>query len=207
MYIAHHVFPFYGMIGYRGQNEDNSITQQQNSSPSWDSSNQSLYEVAVTQFIGNEAAHYEVQLMVFSTTSMTEDEVVRMACVDIIRDSDNKYIVATLSSLDDPDSHSFDARMYRCLAIRLTDNYLVCTREQLPPVRVYDDNVTDNDSQGSVLGSLDSPCLFESNFPGTFYRAYSRATTDGDGVPTTDGDGVPTTDGDGVPSKSDIFLP
>ena len=151
------------MIGYRGtnsQNEENRNTQhQQHSSPSWDSSNPILYEVDVTQYIDSEAAHYEVQLMIFSTTSMTEDEVVRMACVDIVRDTDNKYIVATMSSLGDPNSHIFDRRTYRCLAIRETDNYVVCTREQIPVIRVYGDNVTENDSQGRVLGSFVSDAV------------------------------------------------
>ena len=157
MYIASHVFPLDGMIGYRGSNTHNDEnSQQQSSTPSWDSSIHTLYEVDVTQFIGEEAAHYEVQLMVFSSTSMTEDNIVRMACTDIIKDTDNKYIVATMSNLNDPPVHNFDRRIYRCFAIRETDNHVICACGHIPPISVHGDNTTQLDPRDAVLSSLDN---------------------------------------------------
>ena len=147
MYIANHVFPLDGTIGYRGSNNHNdeySGMQQQRSNPDWDSSNHTLYEVDVAQYIDGEEAHYEVQLMIFSSTSMTAEDIVRMACNDIIKDTDNKYKAETMSSLNDPPVHDFDRRLYGCLTMREmgnhTGNHFVCACGDMPPISVYGDN-------------------------------------------------------------------
>ena len=168
MYIAHHIYPYEHDVVYRGtnnQNEENSETQQQASSRyqrarrELDGEGSKWYEIDVTQHYGGEESHYGLHLIVFSSTSMTEAEIVRMACVHIIIDVDGRYINAALNSLSDSNRHNFDKRAYECFAIRLADNDTAFMRSELPPICVYDDNTTQDDPRESVLNSLDNNTL------------------------------------------------
>ena len=137
MYIVKHIYPFNGVFEYNKTNNEN---ENNLTASNWDASNPITYEIDVAQFIGGEVAHYEVQLKVFSSDTMTEDEIVRLACVNIIRDTDNRYIMGTVACSNDPPSpsfvHSFDVRIYRCTAFREVDNHVICACGHLPPVDI-----------------------------------------------------------------------
>ena len=134
MFIAHHVYPYNGMLRYNNNNDENKHNIY---NPTWNSSNQTSYEVDVTQFIGIETTHYEVRLTVFNCIPMTEDEIVKLACTNIIRDTDNKYIeVTAYSNSNKSPYHHFDKRIYRCCASREIDNHNICVCGHLPSISV-----------------------------------------------------------------------
>lgn len=142
MFIASHVCPFSGIIEYKKRNDEN---EENNSTLTWDSSSPVAYKVFVGQLTRGEFNQYQLKLMVFRNNSMTEDETVRLACVDISRNIDDRYIIGTVSSLNDPPIHSFEARIYSSCALREIDNHIVYAREHLPPIDIYrDENEQDN---------------------------------------------------------------
>lgn len=164
MYIAQYIYPpddnYFRYRGVENQNNENSGNQRPSSPLSWDTSNHVWYKVNVTRYYGDAISEYLVQLMVFSSTSMTEEEIVRMACRDITRNVDGKFIdasVATILAHWQSRPRRFGTRIYSCFAIRETDNRVISTVDELPPIHApYANNTIQDDPRDSVLNSLDS---------------------------------------------------
>lgn len=134
MFIAHHINPFNGIVRYNTNNDENIENPLH---PTWNLSNSISYKVDVTQFIKREATHYAVWLTVFSCIAMKEEEIVKLACNNIIRDTDKKYIeLAVYSSSNESPHHHFDKRLYKCCASREVNNHTVRVCEHLPAVSV-----------------------------------------------------------------------
>lgn len=148
MYIARHIFPFNATVvdgNDTTHGEENLNLQQQSCVSTWDSSSSRLYDVDVTQVTGGEAVHYEIELTIFSSTSMTEDEIVHMACVSLITDTDNRYVAETISRSNGAIACDFDVRTYMCLATRCTDNHTTYAIGQMPAVSAYGENNSRSD--------------------------------------------------------------
>ena len=94
-----------------------------------------IHDVQLTQYVSGCEVFYDLELKIFGDNISTEEEILREACSNIIKDADNRLQQERLKAHDQhPICFRLGMRMYRCLTKRQSDDQIFCVMGDFPPI-------------------------------------------------------------------------